>query len=163
MIFASKYSIFSASIPNIVKVMNFIKQDWAILMYEGELRILENYMRAKIIMLKCLAVIIGQCVICFNFFSLLPCIFMLINPSNTPRRQKIPVLSLWLEGSYYNVVAIYLCFVASVGGMTLIGTEGLMVMFVQHACAMFSIACMDTICDNRTIEGTVSQKCRLPL
>ncbi|KAG7188348.1 hypothetical protein KM043_008005 [Ampulex compressa] len=62
------------------------------------------------------------------------------DPSDTPRRYKMPIVGLWFEEKYYYVIVISWGIQALLGVLTLAGTEASVVIFTQHACGMLSVA-----------------------
>ncbi|KAG7188347.1 hypothetical protein KM043_008004 [Ampulex compressa] len=139
--FLLKFGTFYVSIPRIAEIMNRVKDNFTILTNKQELLIMKIYIDTGILFTKVLAVVFMQSVTYVCLCVLLPCITMLLNPSNITRRQKIPFFTIWFEERYYYIAALYSSICLMVGVITIIGTEGLFLIFLHHTCAMFNIAC----------------------
>ncbi|KAG7199842.1 hypothetical protein KM043_018772 [Ampulex compressa] len=117
--FLVKYISFYSCAPGMITIINRMKDDWLMLKCEGEIRIIEKYM------------LLGR------FLSKLAT----DDPPNAPRRYKMPFVDLSFKEKHYYVVLICWGTHALFGAVTLLATETSMLLFTQHTCGVFGIAC----------------------
>ncbi|XP_029673519.1 uncharacterized protein LOC115241733 [Formica exsecta] len=160
-IYVIKYQTFCIVAKKIKYLMDHVEQDWNMLKDKKELKIIEKYTHIGS-MCTLGFTIIGFVAVLINLsLSFVPIILDIFVPLNHSRPRQILFPGGFIDQQkHFYVIFLHFNITLSIMLITLIGTESLYVMYVQHACGMFQIVSyrMNQAFDNKLLQICTPEK-----
>ncbi|KAL6448877.1 hypothetical protein ACFW04_000549 [Cataglyphis niger] len=154
-IYIIKYQTFCIVAKKIRYLMDRVEQDWNMLKDKKELEIIERYTHIGS-MCTLGFTIMGFVAISINLsLSFVPIILDIFVPLNYSRPRQILFPGKFIDQQkHFYIIFLHFNITLSIMLTTLIGTESLYVMYVQHACGMFQIVSyrMNQAFDNKLLQ-----------
>ncbi|KAH0945379.1 hypothetical protein HN011_009608 [Eciton burchellii] len=141
-VYLIKYQTFCIAARKLRHLMEHVEEDWNMLKDKKEVKIIEKYTYIGNLCTLCFTILgFTATLICF-FLPFIPSIldsFMPLNISR-PRQLLFPGEYFVDQEKYFYAIWLHLDITLGLVIATLIGTESLYVIYIQHACGMFQVA-----------------------
>ncbi|XP_019696731.1 uncharacterized protein LOC105182722 isoform X3 [Harpegnathos saltator] len=142
LIYAVKYQTFSTIPEKLKHLMEHVKKDWNMLKDKRELEIIEKYIYIGNMCCMGCAILGVMGIIIFLLTPFVPNILDILAPINVSRTRQLPIPGQYFvdQQKYFYAIVLHLDINVIIIVTTLLGTESLYIMHVQHACGLFRIA-----------------------
>ncbi|EZA46767.1 hypothetical protein DMN91_009717 [Ooceraea biroi] len=141
-VYIIKYQTFCIVAKKIRHLMKHIEEDWNMLKDKKELEIIGRYTYIGSVCTLCLTILGSLGTLTCFFLPFAPSILDIFMPLNVsrPRQLLFPGEYFVDQEKYFYAIWLHLDITLSLVVTTLIGTESLYIIYIQHVCGMFQVA-----------------------
>ncbi|KAF3054376.1 Odorant receptor 338 [Nylanderia fulva] len=141
LVFSLKYATFCIK-SKIRKMMEQIKYHWNATKCKEELKILQRYSNIGHMIAIMVATLFYSCIYIFITMQIFPKILDVVAPLNESRPYELLAIATFFfdQEKYFVPIFVHMTVALSVEITTIVATETICLIYMQHACALFKIA-----------------------